>query len=93
MHRRAAIILLAVLNLAPLLGAADAPGNPPSIDPLPPGAIARLGSTRLRPGGRLSALAFSPDGRRLVSWSRTDVNAIRMQFWDAADGHEIRRVD
>ncbi len=40
-------------------------GGPP--DPLPPRAIVRLGTDRLRTRGRVSGLAFSPDGRRLLT--------------------------
>lgn len=48
-------------------------------DPLPPGAIARLGTVRLRSGA--DCIAFSPDGKVLVSGDNAGLLA-----WDAATG-------
>jgi WD40 repeat protein len=53
-------------------------------DPLPPGAIARLGTLRWRTTTRALSLTFSPDGKRLAS---TDRHWVRL--WDVASGKEI----
>ena len=56
------------------------------VDPLPPYAIAQLGTNRLRHGQRVSSLIFSPDGNALLSvgWGEASLAAVRL--WDAADG-------
>ncbi len=57
--------------------------------PLPTGAVMRLGETRLRPGARISYLAFSPDGRRLASWGNWLYFEDRLSVWDVATGKEM----
>src|SRR5262245_47565403 len=69
-----------------------APGGPrldQHGDPLPEGALARIGTLRFRPetwkGG--ADAAFLPDGKTLVSVH--GVNTV--YFWDVATGKERRR--
>jgi WD40 repeat protein len=59
-------------------------------DPLPLGALARFGTTRLRHGGYPQGLRFSPDGKALITWSAGD-KAIR--YWDVTNGKEIKRIN
>jgi WD40 repeat protein len=70
-------------------GAADSHG-----DPLPAGAVARMGTVRLRhgsaaPGGWGAGVAYAPDGKTLFSSSGTGP----ARQWDAATGKELRRFD
>ncbi len=55
-------------------------------DPLPPGAVARLGSFRLRHSGPVRAVAFAPDGKTMVSGG-ADSWAF---LWDVATGKRLR---
>ena len=74
-----AIGTLVVIAMASLAAATRAD------EPLPNGAIARLGITALRHNHTISALAFSADGKRLASasWDKT------ARVWDTATGREL----
>jgi RNA polymerase sigma factor (sigma-70 family) len=55
-------------------------------DPLPAEAVARLGTTRFRHGGYVFQVAFTPDGKRIITqgWDGICV-------WDVGTGKELRR--
>jgi WD40 repeat protein len=55
-------------------------------EPLPPGAIRRLGTARWRQGGLVTAVAISPDGRTAISGS-TNTN---LTLWDLVSGKQIK---
>jgi WD40 repeat protein len=57
-------------------------------DPLPPGAIARLGTVRLRHPGGARAVSFSPDGKILASGGRDCI----VRLWDPITGKELHRL-
>jgi len=56
-------------------------------DSLPAGAVARLGSSRFRHDGTLSALAFSADGKKLVGFGPSE-----LIIWNAVSGKELHRL-
>jgi WD40 repeat protein len=53
---------------------------------LPPGAILRLGSSRLRTGAQIGGMAFAPDGKLLAACAADGV----VRLWDAGTGNEVR---
>ncbi len=53
-------------------------------DPLPSGALLRLGTTRLRAGSTILQTAYSPDGRLLASIDGDG----DLDLWDAATGRQ-----
>ena len=54
-------------------------------DPLPPGALVRMGTCRFRPGEPIYDAAFSPDGRILATVGHN------VCFWDATTGALLRK--
>ena len=57
-------------------------------DPLPEGAVARLGTVRFRQDGNVTCLAVLPDGKRLVSASESN-----LYLWDMATGKQLHRLE
>jgi WD40 repeat protein len=56
-------------------------------DPLPPGAIARLGTLRWRQDAAISALAYSRDGKTLASGDMEG----SIVLWEARSGKRLRK--
>lgn len=67
----------------PVAVAADRQG-----DPLPPGAVARLGTTRLRHGQVVPLVSFLPGGKTLLTACRDGT----LRQWDVSSGKELRRI-
>lgn len=94
MSSRACLGLLSALLLSVLPAgfAAEKTGKTDE-EPLPAGAVARLGTNRLRPGGSVTRLAFSPDGRKIASWSSVLYVTDSLAIWDTRTGRLLRRVE
>jgi RNA polymerase sigma factor (sigma-70 family) len=75
-------------DAAPAAASAAAPPVDRSGDPLPAGASARLGTVRLRHGTGISAVAFSPDGKQLVSGD----NDLTLCVWEVSTGQKVRQL-
>jgi RNA polymerase sigma factor (sigma-70 family) len=56
---------------------------------LPPGALARLGTTRLRHGGEVLSVSLSPDDKVVASAGGDGV----VRMWDTRTGKELRRFE
>ncbi len=55
-------------------------------DPLPPGAVTRLGTSRLRHPYEVTDVAFSPDGKAVAACGWYD----RARLWDVGTGRLVR---
>jgi RNA polymerase sigma factor (sigma-70 family) len=56
-------------------------------DPLPAGAVARIGTVRFQRGGRAWMVVFSPDGKMVASTGYDGT----VNLWDVGTGKEVRR--
>ncbi|HVS37006.1 MAG TPA: hypothetical protein VMS17_15705 [Gemmataceae bacterium] len=84
-----AVVLAALLLLAPASAAADrdeAPRTDSHGDPLPAGALVRLGTVRWR--ACADFLAFLPDGKTLLTGEYNYGSGSLVRFWDTATGKE-----
>src|SRR5262245_66300637 len=82
------IKLLTALLLVCLTSTALAEPPKADDDPLPPGVLARLGSSRFTHFAALEQIAFTVDGKTVVFVGRDGV----VGRWDLADGKELGRT-
>jgi WD40 repeat protein len=66
----------------------DLPSADALADPLPAGAVCRLGTSRLRHPGGVSSAVFTPDGKWLVTGGRQRAVCV----WDVASGKLVREL-
>ncbi len=70
-----------------------APCGDSDTDPLPPGAFARLGTTRLRARTpEVTSLACSADGKRFASVEVDPASGETIRLWEAATGKELLQI-
>src|SRR5258707_97004 len=85
--RLVSVLALALALVAPAFG--DGPARKDAFgDPLPDGALMRLGTARFRVSPYNELIQLSPDGKLIAVGDGS--NTIRLL--DAADGSEIRRI-
>jgi WD40 repeat protein len=91
--RTLAVLLVLILALIGL--AAPVPGpRPVQPDPLPPGALACLGSARLRHSWTVHTVAFSADGKLLASAGEETGGggSWAVRIWQVPSGREVRCI-
>jgi WD40 repeat protein len=62
-------------------------------DPLPDGAIARLGTVRFRPHGHIRSTTLSPDGTTVVTAIQGGTGPTRIEFMDSSTGKHFRTLE
>src|SRR5262249_42863439 len=81
------VAIFSLLAFVATVRAEQPPKVDPHGDPLPPGAIARLGTVRWRHGDGAIFVAFLPGGKTLLTVGRDET----VREWDVATGKERRR--
>src|SRR5262249_598608 len=92
MARRTVLLLIGLFGTgaavppattAPQPARPDLPG-----DPLPDGALARVGTLRFRHFATIVSVAYAPDGKSVATGGRDGV----VRVWDAATGRQRLRI-
>src|SRR5690242_4070438 len=90
-------VLMLLAHVVIVSGAAAQPARTPRLDvngdPLPDGAVARLGASRFQPPGDVHAIALSPDGTTVAAAARDSKEGTRVYFLDTATGKTLRKLD
>ncbi|HLN31760.1 MAG TPA: WD40 repeat domain-containing protein [Gemmataceae bacterium] len=60
-------------------------------DPLPPGAVARLGTERFRPGSYVRFVACLPDGEAILTLDQENGFLTLVTIWELATGRVLQR--
>src|SRR3954466_14721841 len=86
--------ILVALARSPLIAREkpDLPRKDPRGDPLPQGAVARLGTVRFHNPEPIHTVAFAPDGQSLLVFAHHYPNSA-VRLWNIADGKELARFD
>jgi WD40 repeat protein len=84
------IVWASVVSGSWLIAAATGPPGPVDRagDPLPAGALARLGTTRFRHGSSIRQVAYTLDGKTLATLGEDGV----VRLWEAATGAEVGHI-
>jgi WD40 repeat protein len=82
-------VFATVLAFPTAIRAADAPRTDAHGDPLPDGALARLGTVRWRAGNNIVLTSFLGEGRSLLTVTQDGI----VQVWDRDSGKELSSFD
>jgi WD40 repeat protein len=88
MNIRAIFPLVLVLLIAASVDAQETKRRDQTGDALPEGALARMGSMRLRSDASINCIAFSHDGKSLITGAYNN----KLTWWDVASGKQTRHV-
>jgi WD40 repeat protein len=78
------------MSLLPVSGAEGKETNNPAmwVEPLPGGAVSRFGSTLFRHADQIISVAFSPDGKLVLSSDYEEF----INLWDAESGRLLQQI-